>query len=296
MTQSDLRFTVPFGKRIGMLLCTWLLCYMLVAVAFSFLIGSNPTATKLRISMVIQDIMLFVVPAIITAVIVTRHPATLLMVDRRPGIINILIVAIIIFTSMPVMNEIISWNQNLTLPSELSGIEKWMRSSEASASDSITTVMGSDSVGSLIISLLLIGVMAGFSEELFFRGALQRILSTSKMSGHAAVWISAFVFSAVHLQFFGFVPRLLLGAFFGYLALWSGSLWLAVAGHILNNAMAVTIMWTRMRTHGMYDIEASVASQGHGVSVMVLLSIVFTALWIFILYRRLTAPKIKCHN
>jgi membrane protease YdiL (CAAX protease family) len=98
----------------------------------------------------------------------------------------------------------------------------------------------------LVASLFIVALVAGTGEEFFFRGLLQRILITGwtkqpengslascpKGVIHAVIWIVAFLFSAIHLQFFGFFPRLLLGAWFGYLLWWTGSIWVPVAAHV----------------------------------------------------------------
>jgi len=80
-------------------------------------------------------------------------------------------------------------------------------------------------------------------EELLFRGVVQRILTEMTRNHHWGIWLSAALFSALHLQFFGFIPRLLLGAIFGYLLVWSGSLWLPILAHFVNNAGAVIALW-----------------------------------------------------
>ena len=95
------------------------------------------------------------------------------------------------------------------------------------------------SVGDMLAMLLIVGVLTGIGEEFVFRGIVQRLLLEKLRNSHAAVWIAAFLFSAIHFQFYGFVPRMLLGAFFGYLLVWSGNIWLPVAAHALNNSFAV---------------------------------------------------------
>ena len=80
--------------------------------------------------------------------------------------------------------------------------------------------------------------LTGIGEEMLFRGTIQRIFSEGKVNTHIAVWCSAFIFSALHFQLFGFIPRMLLGAFFGYLYVWSGSLWLPILAHALNNSLS----------------------------------------------------------
>lgn len=286
MAQQDLKFTVSAGKRVLMLLCTWVMCSIVFSLVYGLLTVSGITPVKLRIAMSLQDILTFVLPAAITAVVISRRPAALLMLLKRPGMINVIVVLLILIASMPLMAVIIEWNQNIEFPPQLAGLEQWMHSAENSAAEALAMVTGNNSVGALVINVMLVGIMAAFSEELFFRGALQRILATSSLGRHAAVWVSAFVFSAAHLQFFGFFPRLLLGVFFGYLALWSGSIWLAFAGHALNNTMAVTIMWIKDRSGGACDIDAAATTMTNGNIGILILSAAITALWVWVLWQR----------
>lgn len=159
-----------------------------------------------------------------------------------------------------------------------------MRASENTAGNSIRLVLGGTSAGDLIMSILIVGVAAGFSEELYFRGALQRMLGGGTIGQHGAVWIAAVIFSIFHFQFFGFVPRLLLGAFFGYLLLWSGCIWLPVLAHITNNTLYVATNWMALRhaTQESSSIDGSLQSW-----LPVTLSIVLTVAGL-ILTRRST--------
>lgn len=279
-------FNVSTGKRYMMLLCTWVMCYLIGSLVMGILFYSGMTPVKIRIGMVIQDILMFIVPAMVTAIVITRRPADFLMIRKYPSFIDIIIIGLILVASSPAMNYIIAWNQSLTLPESLRSVQQWMIESEKSVSAMIEMVTGDGSIGGLVISLLLIGVLAGFSEELFFRGAVQRVMVTTPINKHIAVWLTAIIFSSIHLQFFGFFPRLLLGAFFGYLAVWSGSIWLPVIAHILNNSIAVTLMWLKQRSIDYFDIDTI----GQGETILIE-SIAFTALWILLLYLRLTKNK-----
>jgi membrane protease YdiL (CAAX protease family) len=95
-------------------------------------------------------------------------------------------------------------------------------------------------------------VIPAIGEEFFFRGGIQNIISDKK-NIHVAVWVSAFVFSAIHMQFYGFIPRMLLGGMYGYLLFWSGSLWLPVIAHFVNNGMAVLVYYLRYNGSSMPD-------------------------------------------
>ena len=91
----------------------------------------------------------------------------------------------------------------------------------------------------LILNLLVMGLVAALSEELFFRGLLQQIFIKNKVNVHVAIVIAAVLFSAFHLQFFGFLPRLFLGIILGYLYYITQNLWVSITAHFVNNAFAI---------------------------------------------------------
>jgi uncharacterized protein len=93
----------------------------------------------------------------------------------------------------------------------------------------------------LIGNLFTIAFLAAFVEELFFRGMLQQTLTEAKLNHHIAIWITAAVFSAIHIQFYGFLPRMFLGAILGYLFFYTGSIWVSIAAHFVNNALVVLV-------------------------------------------------------
>lgn len=244
MQHRPVTFNIPSAARLTLLFLCYFLGLLITAVLSSVLLGAMPAekhAAALRIGAVIQDVFALAIPAVATAVLATRNPAGLLAVDRRPGAVRTVIALITILVAAPVMSRIIEWNASITFPESLASLETALRGMESNAASAISAMTATHTVGNLIVNILIIGVMAGFCEELFFRGALQRLLSATALGGHGAVWLSAFIFSLVHFQFFGFVPRLLIGAYMGYLLLWSGSLWLPVCVHIFNNTMFVLL-------------------------------------------------------
>jgi membrane protease YdiL (CAAX protease family) len=95
----------------------------------------------------------------------------------------------------------------------------------------------------MTINLIMIAVLPALGEEFIFRGVFQKIFCRLFGSGHIAIWITAFIFSFVHLQFFGFLPRFILGLLFGYLFYWSRTLWLPVIAHFVNNAVPTFIAY-----------------------------------------------------
>lgn len=246
---------ISFGKKIGLFLCLWLFAtiigsFIVGFITLKFGIDSTPA---LRIATVLQDIIIFILPAIATAMLITRLPATFLSIDKFAQKKHYILTILTLIVSIPAMNYIIEWNESMQLPESMKGIEEWMRNSENNAAIMVKTMLGQPDIPNLLMSILIVGVLAGLSEELFFRGALQKILLSKPLNIHVAIWITAFIFSAIHMQFYGFIPRLLLGAFFGYLVVWSGSLWLPIVAHAFNNITTVVVTWLYNR--GSIDID-----------------------------------------
>jgi len=227
-----------------MLLLTYIVGLVITSLAQSLLMrvgGDDKMLAMMRIAVVLQDVFVFVLPAVVTALIVTRQPVRLLALGSAPTGMQTLLAVFVMLVSSPFMSWVIELNASVHLPESMAALEASLRAMENAAESTVQMMLGARTPGNLVVSVLIVGVLAGFSEELFFRGALQRLLSTTAMSPALAIWISAFIFSALHFQFFGFVPRLLLGAFFGYLLLWSGSIWLPMLVHALNNSLFVIL-------------------------------------------------------
>lgn len=276
MADNRIRFNVGASQRIFLLICVTVFFMLVGAVVVGLVMAGGETGVRMRLATVAQDILMFIAPALLFAMMVTRKPAEFLMIDRFPSLTTVLLTLALVLAMVPAMNVVVAWNASLTLPQEWAEVENWLREAEENASHLISLLIGTQSVGSLVIALLIVGVLTGLSEEIFFRGMLQRTLVTLPFNTHVSIWITAVIFSAVHMQFFGFVPRLLLGALFGYLAFWSGSLWLPVMAHAFNNMCAASAMWASGDSE-----EALINNIGSGGSVwdyvMVAISIVISA-------------------
>jgi membrane protease YdiL (CAAX protease family) len=147
----------------------------------------------------------------------------------------------IILTGGPVIEWFSVVNQHLVLPGWMSSIETWMRNSEDQANNLTVAFLSASGIRGLVSNLFMVAVLPAIGEELLFRGLLQRLIKRMTGSSHWGIWITAALFSALHLQFFGFLPRLLLGALFGYLLEWTGTLWLPMIAHFINNATGVLV-------------------------------------------------------
>ncbi|MDR2498534.1 MAG: CPBP family intramembrane metalloprotease [Tannerellaceae bacterium] len=158
--------------------------------------------------------------------------------DRRV----LLPVVLSMFLLLPSITFLGYVNEQMSFPDFMRPLEDWMRMMEDKAQENADLFFRDTDLPAVVCNMLVMAVMAGFAEELLFRGALMHALSGRMPGGHAAIWIVAVIFSAFHLQFYGFVPRLLLGAYLGYLVYWSRSLWPAILAHFTNNAIIVVFM------------------------------------------------------
>jgi membrane protease YdiL (CAAX protease family) len=150
---------------------------------------------------------------------------------------------------------LIDWNANVQFPDFLTVLEEKMRAMEDSAMVLTKYITDFDSFSEFLMGILVIGVFAGLGEEFLFRGVIQPKLHLYTGNAHVGVWLTAFIFSAIHFQFFGFFPRVLLGAVFGYLYLYSGSLIYPIIAHILNNTVTVILVYMNKLGKVDFNIE-----------------------------------------
>jgi len=228
------RSPVKLSSRLLLLLCMMALGLLVGTAVLSLFRGRSLLAM-----LTIQDLLLFIVPAMATMAMVYRRPFKAMAMDKAPSGVSMLIVLMFYIVSMPALNWLVSLNEAMSLPQSLSALEHWMRTLEDSAAHTTRQLLDIHTVGKLMGTVLVVGFMAGLSEEILFRGAMLRMMQDSRLGKHAVVWIVAIIFSAFHMQFYGFIPRLALGLWLGYLLVWTGNLWVPIIAHTLNNSTVV---------------------------------------------------------
>ena len=156
--------------------------------------------------------------------------------------------------ALPMISLLAEWNNGMELPSYLASLEEMMRQMEESAKVLTERFLNTSSVGMMLVNLLVMALLPAVCEEMMFRGWLQRVLGKS-VNYHTAIWVSAFVFSAIHFQFYGFIPRMLIGAALGYLYYYTGSLWAPILAHFTNNAAAVVMAFLTYNGYTSIDFD-----------------------------------------
>ena len=241
------------------------------------------TLTILKLVQTFSAIGTFIIPPFILAWLFSVRPLEYLSLDRSTQKNSLFLVAIIMVVATPLVNFLGETNAQMHFPEFLKGVEEWMRDSEKKAAELTKIFLDMKTPGDLFFNLFMIALLPAIGEELVFRGVVQKIFHQWSRNAHVAVWTTAILFSAMHMQFYGFLPRMLLGAMLGYMLVWSGSLWLPMLAHFINNGAAVVL--TYLFQHNLSTInpdEVGTGSDFTGAGV----SLALTVLLFVILYRR----------
>ncbi len=241
---------------------------------------NNPESIRLmKYFQVVQSIGLFIVPPFVIGWLFHGKSSDYLHLNKPVNGSSLLLILLLTFAAAPFINFIGELNMRMVLPEWLSGVEQWMQDAEEKAAEITEAFLKVENIGGLAFNLFMIALLPAIGEELLFRGVIQRIFTRMTKSHHWGIWISAILFSSLHLQFYGFIPRLLLGVLFGYLLVWSGSLWLPIVGHFLNNTFAVLAMFLIDKKILSPDIEKYGADSDSfymaGISLLLVLVFLF---------------------
>lgn len=212
------------------------------------LAGDTKYIAGFKVIQILSSIGTFILPPIALA-LTERKKVTEFYLFKQPKFLLVVLVLAIMILSMPFMEWTVIWNQKMVLPDFLHKIEQWMKEKEAIAMKMTIQLITVRSNFDFIVNLVMIAVIPAIGEELMFRGGVQRSLNRAFENPDLAIWLSAIIFSAIHMQFYGFVPRMLLGAGFGYLYYYSGSIWYAMLAHFINNAYAVCAAFYMQKHH-----------------------------------------------
>jgi len=246
-------------------------------------LGSEEGISIAKYFQITSQLGMFVFPSLLFAYLSSDSMSKYLCFKCKGTALIIILSCISMISAIPMINWLADWNSRMHLPSFLSGIEEWMKSSEASA-ERITEVFLSVSTWSgLTVNIVMIAVLPAIGEELLFRGVVQRIIGEWTKNSHLAIFISALIFSAFHLQFYGFIPRLMMGMYLGYLFYWSKSLWVPIAAHFANNLFAVIYTFLTQRGLSLGHLDKTGIYPGE--MVYVILSVIIFGGLAFIIYR-----------
>ncbi len=210
--------------------------------------GGSLSIGAIKYFQIAQSFSVFIVPALLAGYFFWGHPTRGLGLTG-PKASLIVLSSLIILACQPLASYMGLFNSQMELPGFLEGLEAWMEQTEESANHLIFRFLDTGNPGQIALNILMIVILPALGEEMLFRGSLQPIATQWLKNKHAAVWFTAFLFSAIHLQFFTFLPRFFLGILLGYLMVWGKNLWYPVAGHFTNNLMALVVFYYYRHAH-----------------------------------------------
>ena len=253
-------------------------CAVVAAMLWQLFFNGSLTVHAQKWLQVFSIVGMFVLPPIICGILWNkeRNPFRWLKMDQGAHWSLFLMAIGIMVVALPGINLLAEWNSLLPLPDSLVAAEE-------TADATIKAFLQTDHFVGILANLGLMALLPAIAEEMTFRGTLQQIMAEShepKVQVHVAIWVTAILFSAVHMQFLGFVPRMLMGAMFGYMFVWTGTLWIPILMHFVNNAIGITLYY-------ILPENSNADTFGAGTTWYIgILSLILTSLGLLIFYRR----------
>lgn len=244
--------------------------------------ASSP-AGYARIVQVFSSLGMFFAPALLFAYCQDKQWWNYEHANRKPHYLLTNVTLVLSIVLLPLVAILDQWNSAIRLPESMAGIQQWMDSMEEQAESLMTLMTFEHNNLTLVVNLLVLALIPALGEEFLFRGTIQNAMHRWTGKPHLAIWVTAFIFSAIHFQFAGFIPRMLLGAYLGYLFYWSKSIWLPVMAHCLHNALTVLVSFT-LQGRGILVDEIKFTDI-HGSTTMVITCAVVAAMSIVFMWR-----------
>ncbi|MCR4826011.1 MAG: CPBP family intramembrane metalloprotease [Bacteroidales bacterium] len=242
--------------------------------------ASDPV-TAIRISQTFTTIGAFLLPALLFAYCQNRQCFQYNAANRKPEFSMTIIVLILSITLLPVVSMLSLFNMQI-MPQE-GAVAEFMRNLEDAANHILEMVTSRRSTWDLVANILVFALLAGLCEEFLFQGALQPLMTKWTRNPHVGILLTALIFSTLHFQFYGFIPRFALGVYLGYLFYWSRSLWLPVVAHVMHNALSILTDYT-LQGRGI-DTDNLQFTDLHGAIPIVISCTLVSAMGIVFLWR-----------
>ena len=237
--------------------------------------------SQLKIMQLISSVFIFIIPPLLFSYFENNQYLKELGFNSKFKRQNILMILMIILFSQPLVAYCMQLNLDFihSISDYIPKVVDIMKQMEEDAKLATEAFLKMDNIGDLLFNLFLIAIIPAIGEEMFFRGVIQKKLKNILRNPHIAILITSFIFSAIHMQFFGFLPRFFLGIILGYLFYYSGSLWMPIIAHFINNALAVLLMYLPFSEKINTDI-----SQLENAEINMIQATIFLLIVLFFIY------------
>jgi len=215
-----------------------------------------------------QTLLIMLLPAILWTKLYKKETVREVMHTRKVSWRVVDLTVVLMIVSLPALDALATACESLPLPEPLATWAKDNAEAQQLTVDSMLAVSG---FGGWLELIMLMCVGTALGEEWMFRGALLRCLKG--YNRHLAAIVVGFLFSLIHLEAYGFLPRWLLGTVFVYMVYWTGSIWPGVIAHAINNLWALI------------EMKEAPKMLEHFGAVSVVVSVVLVVLVLWLIYR-----------
>ena len=262
--------------------------FLALSMGESFAVGVEQSLTSLRLFQIITTLFWLLIPASLYIYLFHGRSESYLRLNKIPPLGYVILSIFLIIAIQPLVGFSAYLNEQIIFPESLSNLELLFKEWQSSAAKTIERFVADKSIVGIASNIFIIAILAAFIEEIFFRGCLQQVIGRIVKNKHLAVWVTAVIFSAVHLEFYGFLPRIFLGAILGYLFVWSGSLWPSIITHFVNNLGSIILQQIYYGTPKYQELDKFSIQNDW---LYLLLSIVFSSAIIFLLLRKFKSKR-----
>lgn len=267
----------------GLILGAFISFFLATSMGESVQSPDGQSLLFIRLSQIITTVCWLLIPSSLYIAIFHGDSSSYLKLDKKQSVLYIILAIVLVVVIQPTVEFLSYLNELIVFPDSLRGLETTFKEWRDSSESIIQKLIADKSLLGIVSNLFVIAVLAAFVEEIFFRGCLQQIFLRIVKNKHIAVWITATIFSAVHFDFYGFLPRVLLGAILGYLFVWSGTLWISIIFHFVNNSLSIIV---QQIYYGTAEYDKLDNFNLHDDFIYVALSILFTFLIVYILRKK----------
>jgi membrane protease YdiL (CAAX protease family) len=214
----------------------------------------------------------FLLPAFLFVYLFGKEDVKGLLISYKPGP-WLWIAPLLILVSSGCIDLAGMLNEAL-IPAD-SDLARTLRPKEDQAERLTAIILSSTSAWAIATTIFSVAIVPAICEELVFRGVAMPLLHKVFKNVHVSVWVSAAMFSFIHFQFYGFIPRMLLGGLLGYMVIWSGSLWSSIAAHLTNNLVAIVVFHANGQSLKSEDVGLTQQLTIGAISIVLFITIIY---------------------
>ena len=189
---------------------------------------------------VISTFFIFFLPSWIFAKLCYSKPVQFTGFQTRFNFKQVVWIVAILALTFPLSATLAELARLIPLPNDLKTKFDTMETTREAQEAILIKI---NSLSKYLVSIIVIAILPAIFEELLFRGVIQNIFTKWFKGPWVAILLTAFIFSIIHLSFYGFFVRFALGIILGLIFYYSGSLWLVIIFHFFYNGLQVTALY-----------------------------------------------------